>query len=364
MATIGNRQLQPLVLLGIAPLLALLLYPPESTYAPSNPHLIQAGRDILNAMKANEGRRWLTGQMEVHWEEARKDEMSNSVFERTGRYPAIRGWDTPFGSPERDAAWMIDTIIDDWRTSRIIPTISEHLGAPTYGGGFDNIFHRVSIQSCLTPGTRENRAVMAMLEAMAADLQALEDAGVPVLWRPWHEAGGGFWWSADGPERYKKLWSFTWTYLTKTKQLNNLIWVWSTLGRDNKDYAPYYPGDGTVDIVGGSMYNDGRTPAGNWPGLQAIAPSKLKAITEAGETMWPYDSDFPYVFFLVWTTTKDSGALPSIYRAPSAVTRSDVAAFIDGHRLHRADREALMARSAAVPSRPVSTLSWRRRVTR
>lgn len=314
----------------LVPLLPLRAATPEAEdYPPSDPQLIQAGRDILNAMKRNEGVKWLTGQMEIHWEEERKDEMSTSVFERTGRYPAVRGWDTPFGSPERDAAWMINTVINDWKDYRIIPTISEHLGAPTYGGGFDNIFERVSINACLTPGTPENEALMAMLDAMAADLKALEEAGVPVLWRPWHEAGGGFWWSANGPENYKKLWNFTWDYLTRTKDLHNLIWVWSTLGRDKRDYAPYYPGDAKVDIVGGSMYNDGRTPSGNWPALDAIAPSKLKAITEVGQ-MWPYDPDLPYVYFLVWTTKKDARSiLPSVYRAPTAVTRSNVAAYID-----------------------------------
>lgn len=113
----------------------------------------------------------------------------------------------------------------------------------------------------ITPGTVANKAWMKQLDDFAAALMDLQSAGVVVLWRPFHEFNGSwFWWGAapDGQD-YIKLWQHMHNYFTGTKKLGNLIWVWSgtrELGNWVQPLMKYYPGDAYVDIVGIDIYSD------------------------------------------------------------------------------------------------------------
>lgn len=99
-------------------------------------------------------------------------------------------------------------------------------------------------------GTWENKVFTEELKNAAAYLKLLRDADIPVLWRPFHEAAGGwFWWGKDAAS-FKSLWIAMFNYF-KTEGLDNLIWVWTTEGND----ADWYPGDQYVDIVGRDVYN-------------------------------------------------------------------------------------------------------------
>lgn len=99
-------------------------------------------------------------------------------------------------------------------------------------------------------GTWENKVFTEDLKNAAAYLKLLRDADIPVLWRPFHEAAGGwFWWCKDAAS-FKSLWIAMFNYF-KTEGLDNLIWVWTTEGND----ADWYPGDQYVDIVGRDVYN-------------------------------------------------------------------------------------------------------------
>ena len=99
-------------------------------------------------------------------------------------------------------------------------------------------------------GTWENKVFTEDLKNAAAYLKLLRDADIPVLWRPFHEAAGGwFWWGKDAAS-FKSLWIAMFNYF-KTEGLDNLIWVWTTEGND----TDWYPGDQYVDIVGRDVYN-------------------------------------------------------------------------------------------------------------
>ena len=99
-------------------------------------------------------------------------------------------------------------------------------------------------------GTWEIKVFTEDLKNAAAYLKLLRDADIPVLWRPFHEAAGGwFWWGKDAAS-FKSLWIAMFNYF-KTEGLDNLIWVWTTEGND----SDWYPGDQYVDIVGRDIYN-------------------------------------------------------------------------------------------------------------
>jgi mannan endo-1,4-beta-mannosidase len=90
--------------------------------------------------------------------------------------------------------------------------------------------------------------LMDEIDEIAAQLTRLRNAGVPVLWRPLHEASGGwFWWGTDR-ESYLKLYKLMYDRLTNQHNLTNLIWVW------NGQHKDWYPGDEYVDIIGEDIY--------------------------------------------------------------------------------------------------------------
>lgn len=105
----------------------------------------------------------------------------------------------------------------------------------------------------------EYQYIMKDIAEAKKKLQLLEDANIPVLWRPLHEARGNqwgawFWWGADGGEACKALWMLL---RREMADLDNLIWVW-TIQADGEVQAAqaWYPGADNVDMVGVDIYNE------------------------------------------------------------------------------------------------------------
>jgi mannan endo-1,4-beta-mannosidase len=131
-------------------------------------------------------------------------------------------------------------------------------------------------------------------------LQQLADAKVPVLWRPFHEIDGGwFWWTdANHPENTAEMWRVMFNYLVKERKLHNLIWVYSaglrpaTKDKDvvSIDYRRrFYPGDNYVDIAGIDVYPNPYYGWGKpqedtykkaWDIIRLIGRKKMLALTE------------------------------------------------------------------------------------
>lgn len=128
------------------------------------------------------------------------------------------------------------------------------------------------------------------LDKMVELLTALQNEGIALLWRPFHEAsgntygpyaGGGawFWWGAEGATKYKALWAYMYEYFT-SRGVHNLIWVWTSQNNGDIDW---YPGDKYVDIIGQDIYNQGSTAnASDFKKLQATYPSKIITLSECG----------------------------------------------------------------------------------
>lgn len=125
-----------------------------------------------------------------------------------------------------------------------------------------------SVTQALTPGTAENMVINADIEKLAGYLKLLQDAKIPVLFRPLHEAAGDyswgawFWWGREGVDATKQLWSYLRNKLEGEYGINNLIWVWTMQTSDAGQPASIetirnaYPGDDLVDIVGTDLYPD------------------------------------------------------------------------------------------------------------
>ncbi len=196
--------------------------------------------------------------------------------ENTGDYPVVRGFDflncanILYGSEDG----TVDRMIDWAKNKNGIATASWHVTVPKkfadYEQGVTNVdwsnatydpketdFDTAEV---IKEGTKENKYYMACLEALAAQLKKLQDANVPFIFRPLHEAEGGggetaswFWWGKAGSAVYKELWKLTYTTLTEKYDLHNIIWEWNSYAFDTS--ADWYPGDEYVDIVGYDKYN-------------------------------------------------------------------------------------------------------------
>lgn len=76
--------------------------------------------------------------------------------------------------------------------------------------------------------TDECLMLLRDIDDMAAQLRKFDHMGIPILWRPLHEAGGGwFWWGADGASAYTQLWKLLYTRFTEYHDLHHLIWIWN-----------------------------------------------------------------------------------------------------------------------------------------
>ncbi|MBO9599935.1 MAG: glycosyl hydrolase, partial [Cohnella sp.] len=90
----------------------------------------------------------------------------------------------------------------------------------------------------------------------AVYLKKLRDAGVPVLWRPYHEMNGKWFWWGQQPE-FAQLWGIMYERYTKVHQLNNLLWVWSTATLEwADDFEHYYVGSNLADVIAIDIYNN------------------------------------------------------------------------------------------------------------
>src|SRR5690606_24692897 len=92
----------------------------------------------------------------------------------------------------------------------------------------------------VTSGTDMNKKLLADLDEVAEYLKKLQDAKVPVLWRPYHEMNGNwFWWGQQ--DEFAKLWEIMYERFTKVHKLNNLLWVWSPSAPNDyaESFEPY-----------------------------------------------------------------------------------------------------------------------------
>lgn len=209
--------------------------------------------------------------------------------ETVGDMPAIQGFD--FGANCPCYQWddgIVERMIDWTNNKNGICTASWHINVPTamadYTLGEPLDFSKTtysekcdfSPSNAYTEGTAEYDYFQLCIKNLAEQLQRLQDANVPVIFRPLHEADGNysnggvswFWWGKEGPEVYNNLWKFLRSELEDKYGIHNLIWEQNLYAWSDAS-AEWYTGDDYVDIVGYDKYNtqynrhDGNTSGPN-----------------------------------------------------------------------------------------------------
>ncbi len=149
----------------------------------------------------------------------------------------------------------------------------------------------------------EYKAMIADIDYISQILLQLQNDSVAILWRPLHEAAGGwFWWGAKGPQPCKKLWHIMFDRMVNYHGLKNLLWVWTREPNDEE----WYPGDDFVDIVGRDIYKDGDHSSQILEFLQMnslYSGRKMLAISECGSFPDPNNlrnDEASWSFFMPW----------------------------------------------------------------
>lgn len=256
------------------------------------------------------GKKTLSAAMaKVNW----NIEEAEWINTHTGKYPAVATFDYIHLKDSGTGAWINYgdiSVAKDWFDNGGIVSIGWHWSVPKKQGSSDYAFYSEgnTFQAKNVPvsGTWENSVATADLDKVAAYLLQLQAEGIPVIWRPLHEAAGKwFWWGAQGGDAYRALWIFVFDYLKK-KGVRNLIWVWTTetSSSTSKDWS-YYPGDEYVDIVGRDIYNvnSANSVAGQFSTISGYWPQKMVALSECGnvaDMSAQWNAGAKWLFFMPW----------------------------------------------------------------
>jgi mannan endo-1,4-beta-mannosidase len=282
------------------------------TMPPVTPHASPEAVKLLDYLYSISGEHTLTGQHSVPLLGSLR---LASVEKQTGKYPAVFGQDFGFSAPGTwDGINFRQQLVDEAirRSSEgFIITLMWHAVPPTQDEPVD---FRKSIQSeltddqwkeLITPGTNLNERWKSQVDVIAWHLKQLQGAGVPVLWRPYHEMNGDwFWWGKKpGDDGYRKLWRMLYDRLVNFHKLNNLIWVFNgNETRENVDpYAEYFPGRDFVDVLATDIYGTGFAKD-QYDELLALAGDKPIAIGECGQVPTPQilDQQPRWTWFMLW----------------------------------------------------------------
>lgn len=309
---------------------------PEIDADLTNAKASAAAKKVYAFLREQAGKKMLSGVQSGGT--ANNNERLETLYSKTGKHPALAGYDYIFiqYSPTPQGwDWVVNyndisAAKEQWDKNGLV-SFMWHWNAPTSEAawkkgkdeynfeGYDFYCDKTNfdINRALTSGTWENDFILQDIEKVAGYLKLLQQEGIPVLWRPLHEAAGNytlfgpngawFWWGRGGAEACKKLWKLLRDKLEGEYGLDNLIWVWTldaTQGAE-KDYAAWYPGNDQVDIVGVDIYADDTNAKSRQykAAVELSGGRKLVTVSECGNIPDPAKclaADETWNWFLAW----------------------------------------------------------------
>ena len=298
----------------------------------TNPNATKQAQNVYAYLLKNYGKKTLSGAMGgTAWETSYTDAISSVA----GKYPAIVGFDYLFlnwpakawdGCPDYGD---ITPVKEAWNAGNIIQ-IGWHWSVPSVSGETDiNKYAFYSsgttfdIREALKEGTWQRKTIDSQIEKLAGYMKLLQEADIPVIFRPLHEAAGDytwgswFWWGDEGAEPCVKLWKYLRDQLQNTYGLNNLIWVWTVQTNDTgklskklEDARAWYPGDDYVDIVGADLYvSKGTTQSDAFKYVNnSVKGAKMVVLSEFGNLLdfeKAFSEDAPWGYMMNWCNFED-----------------------------------------------------------
>lgn len=292
----------------------------------TDPAATPEAKKLFEFLKAQYGKKTLSGTMgEVAW----GSENYDMITAAAGKAPAIVGFDYIHlaSSPSNWIDYGDITPVKDAWDNGAIPQIMWHWNVPRLNNKKAQLStapSRFSPSNAMVPGNWEYDIMEKDIKNVAAYLKLIQDAGIPVIFRPFHEAAGDygygpwFWWGAEGVEVTKQLWDHLRSKLMDEYGIHNLIWVWTVQTLDSGQLADIsklqsaYPGNDKCDFVGVDIYsNDDLFSDFDTFYLtrELVEGKKMVALSECGKLFDP-EVTFPkgetWLYFMQWYEYRDN----------------------------------------------------------
>ncbi|WP_422350935.1 glycosyl hydrolase [Flagellimonas sp.] len=320
------------------PIFFSILLSVQAQHKPVNENATEEARMLLDYIYSLNGR-IMAGQHSYN-------ENPSSFYDKaqkiSGKAPAVWGTDFYWNGEDDPGDRIVQEAIKKHQEGAII-TLMWHVGQPKH----DPPFHwRESVQGeisekewidLLTPGSVLYQRWATQVDQVAVHLKKLQEAKIPILWRPYHEMNGVWFWWGDkkGKNGFAKLWKQLYDRLVNHHQLNNLIWVWNANGpRDIPgdqayDYKNYYPGQKYVDILATDVYH-GDYEQKDYGQLLKLAKKKPIALGEVGQLPRTLilEAQPKWSWFMVWSNWIETANSPErvkdVYQYEKTITRDEV----------------------------------------
>ena len=291
---------------------------------------------VLGFLQSISGKYTIAG---IHNREPNSDPLmqTNEITSRTGVAPGL--WSGDFLFSEEDVAHRWDVIYEcerQWKAGSIVnlmlhvtSPVSEDVGL--WDGDVLCSLTDDQWKNLITDGGELNKVWKARLDVYSEYIQYLKDAGVTIMFRPFHEMNQGlFWWGGrPGPDGTAALYRLTHDYMTNEKGLDNIIWVWDMQDLDY-NWAAYNPGDEYWDVFAVDIYNDDGYTARKYQTALEVAGGKPVAIGECQvlPTAEELKKQPRWVFFMSWAELtfqyNSDSYIKALYMADNVLVRDDL----------------------------------------
>ncbi len=334
----------------------------------SDPNATAETKALMQYLTEQYGTNIISGQQEIYGggNDGDAELEFEYIYDNTGKYPAIRGFDLMNYNPLYGWEDGSTGRIIQWVTQRGgIATVCWHLNVPidfenyelgdavdwkecTYKN-YQSSNSTFNTENILTEGTKERAYFDAAVKMLADQLLILQEEGIPIIFRPLHEAQGNygrygdgtawFWWGDRGPEVFKELWKLLYTELTETYGVHNCIWELNLYELENS--IEWYPGAEYVDMIAYDKY-EGSPYTWNYDAATSVFlklvgysdDTKMVALAETDKiptienmlnegAMWSYFCPW-YGSFLTDGSTNPVDHLNEIYNSDRVITLDEL----------------------------------------
>ena len=258
---------------------------------PVDENATDAAKNMYSFLLDNFGKKTISGIMTGDMSSANGDVTAHddvkAVYEVSGKHPALVGFDFLFATGRTEnEGWCKDythktiELAKDLYSRGGFPAFTWHWHDPSRKtDDFYSDKSSVSISQALNSDGSWNTSselyeyIIHDIDLIADYFLELQEAGVACIFRPLHEASGGwFWWGRNkNATDFVKLFQLVFDEMTQVKGVHNVLWVWNA-GADDTDWNP---GAEYYDFVSADIYNPAFDYSSNGSTFD-----KLKALTQ------------------------------------------------------------------------------------
>mgnify|MGYP002623293727 CR=1 FL=1 len=251
----------------------------DVSYLPTNANATASAQKLYNFLATNYGVKTVSGVMTGDVSSSTLKDLPDvtEFYGKTGKYPALVGFDFLFATGVKASdAWYksytqqaLEAAKDLWSQGGI-PAFTWHWKDPsdqidafyTKSGNSSEYTEFDFTQGFADPSCTANctwnttsttyQQLVSDIDEIADMFLSLQTAGVAAVFRPLHEASGGwFWWGSKGGAAFQALYNLIYDEMVTVKGVNNLVWVWNP---ENSSDTDWNPGASKYDVISLDIY--------------------------------------------------------------------------------------------------------------